>query len=148
MFKNLPFILIVLLLLACGLEPDCSLEQPHDEISVNFYAFKDSTVLIQKFFYVGAVGTDSVFYNSEDSLLSTFQLKLNPTATQVQYLFLSGISSDTLTINYDKKLKWLSEECGPSYSYENLVLAYSTFNALLTSEIIDVQIDENIKIYN
>lgn len=132
---------------ACGEEPDCDLEQPADEISVNFYSIKDSTELYKKFFYVGADGTDSVYYNSTDSI-PNFHLKLNPSATQVQYIFLSGVSTDILTIKYTKRLEWLSEACGPSFFYDNLEIEYSTFNAHLVSSTIDNQIDENIKIYN
>lgn len=135
------------MLWACGEEPACNLGIPQNNIEVKFYNSEDSTELFVKFIGVSERATDSVFYTSKDSL-SNFSLNLNPSATQVTYLFQSATTIDTLTVRYVKQLEWLSEECGPTFFYGELDVVGSSFIYDLTSTFIDVSIDENIKIYN
>lgn len=137
----------ILMLWACGKEPDCDLGRPGSTITVNFYDSEDSTVLLKRFVGVTERSSDSVFYNSSDSL-SSFSLSLDPTVDRVTYVFVSSTSVDTLTLNYTTEFEWLSEECGPSFFYDQLDVVGSSFTYDLVSTIIDDAIDENIKIYN
>lgn len=135
------------MLWACGEEPDCNLGVAKSNVEIGFYSSEDSTQLFMKFIGVTERSTDNVFYTSEDSL-TAFSLNLNPTADQLTYVFVTSTSVDTLTLGYTKRLEWLSEECGPSFLYEELDVLGSSFTYDLTSTFIDVSIDENIKIYN
>ncbi|UXX79984.1 DUF6452 family protein [Reichenbachiella carrageenanivorans] len=137
----------ILMLWACGKEPDCNLSVPKSSIRVNFYNEDDSTAHYMKFVGVTECSTDQIFYTSADSLAS-FDLNLNPEAEQVTYVFVSSTSVDTLTLSYTKELEWLSEECGPSFFYDELNVEGSSYTYELVSTFIDVSIDENIKIYN
>ncbi|SMD33195.1 hypothetical protein SAMN04488029_1552 [Reichenbachiella faecimaris] len=137
----------ILVLWACGEEPDCDLEVPENNITVNFFNREDSTQQFMEFISVTERSTDHVFYNSMDSLTS-FELNLNPTVDEVTYVFVSSTSVDTLTVSYTTQLEWLSEECGPYFFYSKLDVVGSSFTYDLVSTFIDVTIDENIKIYN
>ncbi|WP_456460660.1 DUF6452 family protein [Reichenbachiella sp.] len=139
--------LVILTLWACGKEPDCELGTPQSSITVNFYNSEDSTALFKKFVRVTERNSDSVFYNSSDSL-SSFRLNLDPTADRLTYVFVSSTSVDTLSLSYTTELEWLSEECGPSFFYDQLDVVGSSYTYDLVSTFIDNAIDENIKIYN
>lgn len=141
------FCLVLLTLWSCGEEPDCDLSIPRSSIVVKFYDSEDSTALYKRFIGVTERSTDQVFYTSADTLTS-FELNLDPTVEQVTYVFVSSTSVDTLTLSYSTKLKWLSDECGPSFSYEELDVVGSSYTYDLVSTFIDTAIDENIKIYN
>lgn len=138
--------LLILVMWGCGEEPDCDLSTPRNNIAVNFYDSEDSTTLFKKFIGISERATDSVFYNPSDSLAS-YNLNLNSATSQVTYVFVSSTRVDTLTLTYDTQLEWLSDECGPSFAFENLDVLGSSFSYEIVSTFIDVAIDENIKIY-
>lgn len=137
----------ILILWACGEEPDCDTGVPKNSITVKFYDSEDSTALYKEFIRVTERSSNTIFYNSSDSLQS-FELNLNPNVDQLTYVFVSSTSVDTLTLSYTTQLEWLSEECGPSYFYDELHVVSSSYTFDLVSTFIDVAIDENIKIYN
>lgn len=134
------------MLVACSKEPDCTLGRSQSTINVRFYAIEDSSALFMKFLSVKPKESDSIFYKLKDSL-SGFTLALNPARDQVTYVFTTATSRDTLTMHYTRQLEWLSEECGPSFSYDQLDVVGSSFKYDLASPVINTFIDENIKIY-
>ncbi|WP_420582171.1 DUF6452 family protein [Reichenbachiella sp.] len=136
-----------LMICACSEEPDCDLGKASNKVTINFYSIEDSTALFKKFIGVTERATDSVFYNSSDSL-SSYSLNLDATRDEITYVFVASTSVDTLTLRYHTQMEWLSEECGPSFYYEQLEVVGSSFTYDLVSSIIDNAIDENIKIYN
>ena len=137
----------LILLWSCGKEPDCDLGIPRDNIAIKFYNSEDSTERIMKFLSVSERNSDQVFYTFADSA-SSYNLTLNPDLDQVTYVFVSSTSVDTLTLSYTSELQWLSEECGPSFYYDQLEVIGSSYTFDMVSTFIDVTIDENIKIYN
>lgn len=137
----------LLLLWACSEEPDCNLGVPKNKVTVNFFNTEDSSAHFMKFVRVTERSAETIFYTSADSLAS-FELNLNPTADHVTYVFVSSTSVDTLTLSYTAELEWLSEECGPSFFYDQLNVVGSSYTYDLVSTFIDVAINENIRIYN
>ncbi|PIB36507.1 hypothetical protein BFP72_14415 [Reichenbachiella sp. 5M10] len=133
---------------SCKDDPDCSLEQPYDEFVIGFYDERSLELDTLRFDFVSAEGSDTILYNSEDTL-SYFSFKLNPAADSVTYYFLTGVSVDTLQLTYDRDLEWLSERCGPFFNYAKLKVAFHTFDSVSVEQsAIDITVDENIKIYN
>lgn len=134
-------------LIACSKEPDCTLGKPHPTIHVRFYHIEDSSARFKKFVSVKPRDSDSVFYDLQDSL-SDFTLALNPAEDEVTYVFTSSTSRDTLAMRYTRQLQWLSEECGPSFFYDQLEVVGSSFRYDVASPFINTSVNENIKIYD
>lgn len=133
---------------ACVEEPDCDLERPYDVVNIVFYDLESGDEDLIKFDQVVVGGSDSIFYDRADTL-SLFQLPLNPAADTVSFFFVTGLVRDSMVIKYDRQLDWLSEECGPFFSYDNLVLLSHSFDSLnFEQPLIDRSVDENIQIFN
>lgn len=140
-------ILYLLVFTSCDDDPDCDLELPHDEIELVFYNIEDLTQTNYKFELIGALGSDSIYYDNEDSL-SNYPMEINPTADDIAFVFLTGISRDTLRLRYNRNLEWVSGKCGPFMEYDELEIVYSTFDSIsLINNVIDESVSENIQVY-
>lgn len=148
-FRHFALLSLVFILIgACSEEPDCDLEQPYDVVNIVFYDLETEDEDRIKFDQVVVSGSDSIFYDRADTL-SRFQLPLNPSTDTVAFFFLTGLITDSIVIKYDRKLDWLSEECGPFFSYDNLMILAHSFDSLnFEQPIIDRSVDENIQIFN
>ena len=142
------------LFLACSKEPDCENERPYDKVRVVFYdvTAETATELDTAFRSIEAIWQDSSYLLFDDSLAtgSAFDLELNPYTNASLYVFESVRGTfDTFQIDYDKELEWLSDECGPQHRFENISIGSETdFDSVtVVQELINAQVDENIRIY-
>ncbi|UXP32896.1 DUF6452 family protein [Reichenbachiella agarivorans] len=143
-FQLMPLLWVI----SCADDPDCDQELPYDAVHVGFYDYDSLTKTELKFDLVATEGSDSLFYDRSDTL-AVFKLNLNPSVDSVTYLFVTGVTIDSLKLKYSRKLEWLSEKCGPTMSYDRLEIVEHTFDSVsLVQPLIDLSVDENIKIYN
>ena len=146
------FISSIVLFFSCSEDPDCSQDIPHDQIIVTFYD-KDELELKQaEFDYV--FNADGTFIHNKDSAdapdsFSSIQLELNPSSDTSLFFFVTGVKTDTLRLIYSRKMEWLSVECGPNFTYDELMIFDHTFDsASLINSIIEPEIDESVRLFN
>ncbi|MGL1885645.1 MAG: DUF6452 family protein [Reichenbachiella sp.] len=141
------FVVIMSVFTGCSDAPDCEQELPSDSLNVVFYDNDSFEIARFKFERIIAVGANSVFYDSGDSL-SSFSLQLNPSSDTVDYLFITGVTQDILSIKYVRKMDWLSEDCGPNMGYSGVKIISTTFDSVnVINGTIDELVNENIQIY-
>ncbi|MEQ6121088.1 DUF6452 family protein [Reichenbachiella sp. MALMAid0571] len=140
------FSLFGLLCYACNNIPDCRNEIAPNAVKLKFYDSTDSTSLEVNFDSIKAVNTDSVFY--QDTLLSYYELILDPTSTTSTFLFYKSDQVDKLELNYSKNIAIISEECGPSVTFSEIALSdYSFDSVALINDFLDQSLSENIEVY-
>ncbi|MCV9387707.1 DUF6452 family protein [Reichenbachiella ulvae] len=134
-------------LFACANDPDCALEQPESIVKIVFYDNETEEKTEVKYDLIEASGSDSILYNRADTL-ALFNMPVNPSVDTLSYYFVTGVSIDSVTVTYQRKLDWLSEECGPYFKFSELKIVTHTFDSIsVTDPIIDKEVNENIKIY-
>ncbi len=93
--------------------------------------------------------SDSLIYDSENNV-SRVELALNPASDACGYVFVFGLQSDTLWLEYERETHLISVECGFTMFY-NLQNAEHTSDVILTLGIADSNVtnalNEHIKIY-
>jgi hypothetical protein len=96
---------------------------------------------------IKAEQTDSLFYLQAEE--NNYNLHLNPAAEEATFLFYSdNAPADKLTVVYDRSVRLISEECGPSVAYGALrVVAHSFDSVAVKNDFLDNAITENIEIY-
>lgn len=138
-------------LFSCENDPDCNLEQPENILKIVFYGVNEEEEMdsIQvKYDLVQVSGSDSILYNRSDTL-ALFNLPVNPEVDTLSYFFITGVSRDSITIRYQRKLDWLSESCGPYFKFNDLKIISHSFDSISrTNPSIDKTVNENIQIYN
>ncbi|MFY0625195.1 MAG: hypothetical protein JXR07_02790 [Reichenbachiella sp.] len=149
--KAIPLIFLLALFffcVACSEDPACNQELPYDSLSIGFYDDETFEKVSIKYELILARGSDSILYDSEDSI-QVFNFPMNPSAFEVTFRFVTGVRIDSIVLSYDKQLEWLSEECGPNFRYSGLSIVDHSFDSarLINSEF-DLEIDENIRVYN
>ena len=130
----------------CNTIPDCRNEIESNFVKVKFLDSADSTVLAVQFESVEAIGVSSTLYS--DTLLSAYELELNPAENSSKYTFQLDGSIDILELGYNRHVSIISEECGPKFSYDNLEIITHTFDSVaITSSNVDRTLAEHIEIY-
>ena len=131
---------------ACNNIPDCRNEIESNAVKLTFYASADSTLLLINFDSIRAVNTDSVFY--QDTLLSSYELILDPTSNASTFLFYKSDQFDKLELSYSKRIAIVSEECGPSITFSEIALSEYSFDSVaLINDFLDQSLSENIEVY-
>jgi hypothetical protein len=129
-------ILPVLTLLCVLLLTACNSKGCYEDVSVrvycHLYAIENGDTISNSIdsTTVWGVGSDSILYSNET--LSTFELELNPNATQTQFVVATVQNShtyiDTLTLEHTNKPWFQSMECG--------CMVFSTLTNVQTQGII------------
>jgi len=145
---NLLFIAFLSLSLSvCEQVADCNLEKTYAQLKVKLY---DKDLLTEekiKYDSIKAIGSDSLFFTSNDSL-SIYSLDLNSSLNITSFLFYSELNTDTLTVMYDKIVKVPFIACDPIIDISNITINHSTFDStVLIFDIININIIENIEVY-
>ncbi len=134
-------------LFACANDPDCSLEQPENLLKLVFYNEEGTDPVLVKYDLIQANASDSILYSRADTL-SLFNMPINPSVDTLSYYFVTGVSIDSVTVRYQRKLDWLSESCGPYFNFSDLQIVTHTFDSIsITDPLIDKSVNENIKIF-
>jgi len=140
------FFLIGVLCYACNNIPDCRNEIELNAVKLTFYDSADSTLLEVRFDSIRALNTDSVFY--QDTLLTYYELILDPTSNTSTFLFYKSNQIDKLELSYTKSIDIVSEECGPSIAFSEIGLGEYSFDSVaLINDFLDQSLTENIEVY-
>ena len=128
MKKIIWFVFVANIAISCLNEPNCY-QLDNGEILINFdvlafAADQDSLLDIR------TSGTDSIFYPNE--AVSQVKLPLNPNTKGQTYIFRwKNGSSDTLSLGYSSQVRYVSEDCGQGYRFNNLYLqSASSFDSV------------------
>lgn len=83
----------------------------------------EETSVFVNFDEVKAVGVDTALFKRNEAGIHQINLPLNPAADSIQYVFANGEVRDTLKVNYKRKLRVYSPECGVQTEFINLSLS-------------------------
>ncbi len=134
-------------IVSCEQVPDCAQESSYTILKVKLFDKDSLTEEKVKFDSIKAVGSDSLFFTSEDSL-SIYAVELNSSLTSSTFLFYSGNNVDSLNVSYDKAVTVPFEECGPIIDISNINIENSTFDStVLINDFTNINFSENIEIY-
>ncbi len=116
-------------------------------IIVEFYDQDSLYVKKVSFDIVTAIGTDSLFYDQNDSL-SIFNLPANPGIDSTIFLFRNHDASiDTLIVRYIRTVRLMSEACGFEQKYSRLDASTSFPDVEVISSKLDILNEQDIKIF-
>jgi len=112
-------VFIAIIAISCLNEPNCyQLDNGNIFLTFEVLGFAaDKDTLLD----VRTSGTDSIFY--PNTIVSKVELPLNPNTKGQTYIFRwSNGTTDTLSLGYASKVRYVSEDCGQSYVFNNLHL--------------------------
>jgi len=139
------FLSIIWILSACE-NKDC-ITFSRDAVVVQFLDSannkKDTT-----FSVVTSIGSNFVFYS--DTTLSTYLLPVNTSESQTTFLFKSNNNeTDTLQIGYERRQRFISEDCGFELQFRVVEILYTSFpNAISLNNDLSTLNETNIEIYH
>lgn len=91
---------------------------------------------------------DSLIYSN--AKLKEIGLPLNPSAPSCSFIIINGSRQDTVEIQYESELRFLSRACGYIYTYtlkQVLVTNNHISNILIVNEQVNPGDEENIQIF-
>ena len=146
--KNLfVFIAFSLTLWACNDIPDCNNAGEPNAVIVKFYNTSDSSALTLAIDSIKAADTDSIFYEAES--LSTFNLILDPSQDATTFYFYTPTDTDTISFSYKRVNSVISVECGPGIEFFDITVQSHSFDsAAVKFDFLNIQLTDNIEIYN
>ena len=140
---------ILFLMGSCEEDQICD-ENARTYLNAGFYkaeegALQDSVLNNLK---IRAIGMDSLIYDS--SGISKIKLPLDYGNSQTSFLMINDSVSDTLRFTYDKKMIFISYQCGFAPTY-NLLSTTNSYHGIDSAIIINSKIEtldeENLRIY-
>lgn len=139
-----------------------------NDMQVRFYENDSTTSRRVRFRYLQAIGNDSVFYTI-DTVALTYSFPLDPERDRTDFalqildtayfdtlstepleleLVTVYLPPDTLSVEYRRLMRIITEECGVEISYEELRVIRATFPAYkLISEQVSRFDEVNLEVY-
>lgn len=97
---------------------------------------------------IGVSGMPENYPSYADTTLSKVGLIVDPDSTLTRFVFITQNRTDTLDITYTVVPSLISINCGPELIYSRLDTVSFTFDSLvIESDIFDLEVDTNLKIY-
>ena len=145
-YKSTFFFLICLYALAACDTTDCITFNTRVVI-VEFLDSATGNNKVREFDLITAIESPIVFYG--DTSLSTYYLPVNTEKEYTSFLFLNPDQTiDTLEIDYEKRIRLISKDCGYDFEFKNLGIVHTSFDSAVSMENELSRLnEENIKIF-
>lgn len=137
---------------SCLDEPDC-IRNADTALVIQFKRLLDGKNDTLIFYRVEAIGTDSIFYGQDPDVLDTLRgtpmiLSVNPNATSTSFTFYLPVLERSLSVEYDRSVRFISEDCGSEVSLSNLRISFTDFDSVrVINPILSTARTVNIEIY-
>ncbi|MEQ8926466.1 MAG: DUF6452 family protein [Fulvivirga sp.] len=148
----LSILFFIALFFSCD-EPDCIL-QGGTSLRIGFYNVLDGSELPLRINLLQVEGIDEILL--EDTIDIEFVVfPIDPADNQITIYFDTEFGTDTLTVNYKKTARLISEDCGTEVIYNGIEVVRSdfdsvrVFNASMETNFLNpTTVNENIRVYN
>ena len=147
-----PAMLIMILLMSSCADDEICEEATANALRVGFYLAdqEDETPASLSALSIYALGvSDSLIYDSENNV-SRVELSLDPTSDTCGYVFVFGLQSDTLWLEYNRETHFISVACGFSMFYMLQVVDHTSHVITglgITEPHVTNELNEHIKVY-
>ena len=144
-------VFLLIIVSSCFEEGDCLITNSHI-VKVSLKQFKDKTTaekVLMDSVYIPGVATVFKPDKPTDSVTQV-NLVIDPSLTQVQYVFRYHGKTDTLDLTYDNFVVIPSPTCGALLYQRNLAISESTFgqdSIAITERSLLRNVGENVSIY-
>lgn len=146
------FVFCVVGFASCLDEPDC-IRNADTALVIQFKRLLDGKNDTLIFYRVEAIGTDSIFYGQNPDVLDTLRgtsmiLSVNPYVTTTAFTFYLPVLDRTLSVEYDRTTRFISEDCGSEVSLSGLTVISTDFDSVrIVNQILSKARTVNIEIY-
>lgn len=143
-----PLLIMVLLYLQGCTSGSC--DEPTEallNISLQ-YTDSENKAMVDSITVFGAGTVDQLLYDTVST--STLSLPMNPAEASLQFVIRKGQYDDTITIDYDTELIFISKSCGYSFFYKIKEISYSTNridNTLIINRYVTPGNEENLRTF-
>ncbi|QOI97053.1 MAG: hypothetical protein HRU69_05890 [Flammeovirgaceae bacterium] len=145
-------VFFIVMVSSCLDEPDC-IRNADTALVIQFKRLLDGKNDTLIFYRVEAIGTDSIFYGQDPDVLDTLRgtpmiLSVNPNATSTSFTFYLPVLERSLSVEYDRSVRFISEDCGSEVSLSNLRISFTDFDSVrVINPILSTARTVNIEIY-
>lgn len=131
MLKKIAWFLFFLITsVSCLEDPDC-FALNNNLVQITFRRLLDGKADSIVFFRIDAVSAiDSVFDEEVSLTTSSVTLPLNFLQGRTTYILGQALTSDTLTLEYDSRAQFVSEDCGERYVLSDLRVGSHSFDSI------------------
>ncbi|MCK6617040.1 MAG: DUF6452 family protein [Cyclobacteriaceae bacterium] len=149
-FARLAFFIVVAS--SCLDEADC-IRNADTALVIQFKRLLDGKNDTLIFYRVEATGTDSIFYGQSPDVLDTLRgtpmiLSVNPNTPVTSFSFYLPVLEYSLSVEYDRSARFISEDCGSEVSLNNLRISFTDFDSVrVINPILSTARTVNIEIY-
>lgn len=136
----------MLVLSSCFDKGDCLITNTNI-VKVGLRTMKDKKPATVNFVSIAVLG-DTVLYQNKS--LASVELPVDPAKTEVSYVFVYGVKTDTLSLAYTNQTIVLSPDCGAFPYQRNLSITRSTFgqdSVVVTDQSLLRGVKENVQIF-
>lgn len=138
--------LIIFSIAGCSEVVDCRRETK-TTARISFFKKADGTSLEIAFDTITAIGSDSIFFSSKDTL-SIYDLPLDPNVISTTFIFIKASVTDTLNLGYENQFVIIDEDCPPEIAFNNLEILNTSFDSLkIVENRLLIEVENNIKIF-
>lgn len=129
-------------------EPDC-FSQVTNVAQLSFFSIETNTRDTLVYDSINVIGLPLPLLDTTTSITGLF-VPLNPGEPATRLLFSRLGNHDTLTISYQRRSRFISEDCGLEIIYADLEAEAAAFDsiAVLNPILIEESNEDNIRIYN
>jgi hypothetical protein len=133
--------LVCLMMTGCFEDSDCTTDYTN-VAKVRFYSKITNETEEQNFLSVFIQENDSILGSNTNT--ANYRLPLKPGAESAGFRF----DGDSLVLGYRSRAFLKGLNCDPEQVYDQLVITTTSFDSVvIVNDILDVEIDENIRVY-
>ena len=145
-------ILVIIVASSCLDDPDC-IKTGDTALVISFKKLSDGKADTVVLFNVSALGSDSIFYNTDPDELDTLNgkatLSVNPYTEETLFTFLFETETLTLRVGYKNEVRFISEDCGSDRVQYDLTILETQFDSVrVVNPVLSTNRTPNIEIYN